>query len=34
VKSVVEKSTHKLVSQAISNIQIHVSNEYLKTFKG
>jgi hypothetical protein len=34
VRSVFEKSAHKLVSQAISNGQIRASNEYLETFKG
>jgi hypothetical protein len=34
VRSVFEKSSHKLVSQAISNRQIHASNEYLETFEG
>jgi hypothetical protein len=33
-RSVFEKSAHKLVSQAISNGQIHTSNEYLETFEG
>jgi hypothetical protein len=33
-RSVFEKSAHKLVSQAISNGQIHASNEYLETFEG
>jgi hypothetical protein len=34
VKSVFEKSAHKLMSQAISNGRIYASNEYLKTFEG
>jgi hypothetical protein len=34
VKSVFEKSAHKLVSQATTNRQIHTSNEYLETFEG
>jgi hypothetical protein len=34
VRSVFEKSAHKLVSQSISNGQIHASNEYLKTVEG
>jgi hypothetical protein len=34
VRSVFEKSAHKLVSQAISNGQIHTSNEYLEMFEG
>jgi hypothetical protein len=34
MKSVFEKSAHKLMSKAISNGQIHASNEYLETFKG
>jgi hypothetical protein len=33
-KSVFEKSTHRLVSQATSNRWIHASNEYLETFEG
>jgi hypothetical protein len=33
-RSVFEKSAHKLVSQAISNGWIHVSNEHLETFEG
>jgi hypothetical protein len=33
-RSVFEKSAHKLVSQAISNGQIHASSEYLETFEG
>jgi hypothetical protein len=32
VRSVFEKSAHRPVSQAISNGQIHASNEYLETF--
>jgi hypothetical protein len=34
MKSVFEKSAHKLVSQAISNGWIRVSNEYLETIEG
>jgi hypothetical protein len=34
VKSVFEKSAHKLVSQAISNGRIRASNKYLETFEG
>jgi hypothetical protein len=34
VRSVFEKSAHKLVSQAISNGQIHASNKYLQMFEG
>jgi hypothetical protein len=34
VKSVFEKSAHKLMSQAISNGRIRASNEYMETFKG
>jgi hypothetical protein len=34
VRSVFEKSAHKLVSQSISNGQIHASNEYLKIVEG
>jgi hypothetical protein len=34
VRSVFEKSAHKLVSQAISNRWICASNEYLETFEG
>jgi hypothetical protein len=34
VKSVFEKSAHKLMSQAISNGWIHASNDYLETFEG
>jgi hypothetical protein len=34
VKSVFEKSAHKLMSQAISNRRIHTSNEYLEMFEG
>jgi hypothetical protein len=34
MKSVFQKSAHKLMSQAISNVWIHASNEYLETFKG
>jgi hypothetical protein len=33
-RSVFEKSSHKLVSQAISNGRIHASNEYLEAFEG
>jgi hypothetical protein len=33
VKSVFEKSAHKLMSQAISNGRIHALNEYLETFE-
>jgi hypothetical protein len=33
MRSVFEKSAHKLVSQAISNGWIHASNEYLETFE-
>jgi hypothetical protein len=33
-RSVFEKSAHKLVSQSISNGQIHESNEYLQTVEG
>jgi hypothetical protein len=32
--SVFEKSAHKLLSQSISNGQIHASNEYLQTVEG
>jgi hypothetical protein len=34
VKSVFEKSAHKLMSQAISNRWIHALNEYMETFEG
>jgi hypothetical protein len=34
MKSVFEKSAHKLVSQAISNGWIRASNEYMETFEG
>jgi hypothetical protein len=34
VRSVFEKSAHKLVSQGISNGRIRASNEYLETFEG
>jgi hypothetical protein len=34
VRSVFEKSAHKLVSQSISNGRIRASNEYLQTVKG
>jgi hypothetical protein len=34
MRSVFEKSAHKLVSQAISNGQIRASNEYLEMFEG
>jgi hypothetical protein len=34
VRSVFEKNAHKLVSQSISNGQIHASNEYLQTVEG
>jgi hypothetical protein len=34
MKSVLGKSAHKLVSQAISNGWILASNEYLETFDG
>jgi hypothetical protein len=34
MRSVFEKSAHKLVSQAISIGWIHASNEYLETFEG
>jgi hypothetical protein len=33
-RSVFKKSAHKLVSQDISNGQIHSLNEYLETFEG
>jgi hypothetical protein len=33
-RSVFEKSAHRLVSQAISNGRIRVSNEYLETLEG
>jgi hypothetical protein len=33
MRSVFEKSAHKLVSQAISNGWIHASNEYLEMFE-
>jgi hypothetical protein len=33
-RSALEKSAHKLVSQAISNGWICASNEYLETFEG
>jgi hypothetical protein len=34
VKSVFEKSAHKLMSQAISNGWIRALNKYLETFEG
>jgi hypothetical protein len=34
MRSVFEKSAHRLVSQAISNGWIRASNEYLETFEG
>jgi hypothetical protein len=34
MKSVFEKSAHKLMSQAISNGRIRASNEYLEMFGG
>jgi hypothetical protein len=34
MRSVFEKSAHKLVRQAISNGRICASNEYLETFEG
>jgi hypothetical protein len=34
VRSVFEKSAHKLVSQGISNGWIHALNEYLEIFEG
>jgi hypothetical protein len=34
MRSVFEKSAHKLMSQSISNGRIHTSNEYLQTFEG
>jgi hypothetical protein len=32
-RSVFEKSAHNLVSQDISNLRIHASNEYSETFE-
>jgi hypothetical protein len=34
MRSVFEKSAHKLVSQSISNGRIRASNEYLQTVEG
>jgi hypothetical protein len=34
MRSVLEKSAHRLVSQAISNGWIHALNEYMETFEG
>jgi hypothetical protein len=34
MRSVIEKNSHKLVSQSISNGQIHTSNEYLQMVEG
>jgi hypothetical protein len=34
VRGVFEKSAHKLMSQSISNGQIHTSNEYLPMVEG
>jgi hypothetical protein len=33
-RDVFEKNAHKLVSQSISNGQIHATNEYLRTIEG
>jgi hypothetical protein len=34
VRSVFEKSAHKIMSQSISNGRIHALNEYLQTVEG
>jgi hypothetical protein len=34
VRSVFEKSAHRLVSEAITNVRIRTSNKFLETFEG